>query len=94
MTVPKTSQDGTVLTERSRDVLVVTMARPHVEPIAVNARLATEASKAIVRPTHQLLEAAAWRVQRGYVDKVMSSEDARDGASAFVQRREPTWKGG
>jgi enoyl-CoA hydratase len=34
-----------------------------------------------------------WERQREIAAPVMSSEDAREGASAFKEKREPVWRG-
>lgn len=61
--------------------------------IAQNAPLSLNVSKAIVR------EGAAWSAdeaferQRPLVAAVMESEDAREGARAFTEKRAPHWQG-
>jgi enoyl-CoA hydratase len=63
------------------------------ERIAANAPLALAASKRIV------VESAAWGAdeqwdrQRPVSDPVMASEDAREGATAFAEKRPPEWRG-
>ncbi len=34
-----------------------------------------------------------WERQAAITDPVMSSEDAKEGASAFKEKREPAWRG-
>jgi enoyl-CoA hydratase len=34
-----------------------------------------------------------WRKQRPYLEQVLSSDDAQEGARAFAEKREPKWKG-
>ncbi|MER7007888.1 crotonase/enoyl-CoA hydratase family protein [Dactylosporangium sp. NPDC000555] len=61
--------------------------------IARNAPLSVAASKRV------LIESADWPVgtgferQRHHFDPVFASSDAREGAAAFRERREPTWTG-
>lgn len=61
--------------------------------IAANGPLALQATKQI------LLESADWPDQEFFArqariaDPVFASEDAREGATAFAERREPVWKG-
>jgi enoyl-CoA hydratase/carnithine racemase len=63
------------------------------ETIAANGPLALAATKRI------LLEAADWpdaeffARQHEISDPVFASEDAREGATAFAERRDPVWKG-
>ena len=59
--------------------------------IAQNAPLA--ASKRIVSRAQDWDEAEAWRRQDEIVAPVLSSEDAREGATAFAEKRAPVWKG-
>lgn len=62
------------------------------EQIARNAPLALEASKELVRlaitdPTQVRSRRQHWQ------SVVFGSEDAREGATAFVEKREPMWRG-
>jgi enoyl-CoA hydratase len=61
--------------------------------IARNGPLALIASKKIVRSTHDWTEEEAWREQRKLVEPVFTSEDAREGATAFAEKRDPIWRG-
>lgn len=62
--------------------------------IAANAPLAVQASKAIVRDAVDLDEEAGWELQdRLGLPVIMGSEDAREGARAFAEKRPPVWKG-
>ena len=60
--------------------------------VARNAPLAVTASKAVA------LESATWTVaeafdrQDQFFDPVFASADAKEGATAFRERREPTWR--
>lgn len=63
------------------------------ERIARNAPLAVSASKQVMRQTRGLTEEEAWAVQAPYMGKVFGSEDAKEGATAFAQKREPKWTG-
>ncbi len=61
--------------------------------IAANAPLAVAASKAVV------CQSAGWEVgdaferQRAFIAPVLASEDALEGAAAFIERRAPVWVG-
>jgi enoyl-CoA hydratase len=63
------------------------------EVIAANAPLALAASKRII------VEAPAWDPNEAWVKQgeiagpVFVSEDAREGATAFAEKRAPLWKG-
>ncbi|MBA2763201.1 MAG: crotonase/enoyl-CoA hydratase family protein [Thermoleophilaceae bacterium] len=61
--------------------------------IAGNAPLALAASKQIVAQTLDWTEAEAWERQGEIAGPVFGSEDAREGAVAFAEKRPPVWKG-
>jgi enoyl-CoA hydratase len=61
--------------------------------IAENGPLALTASKAIVRESHTWSEAEMWDKQAGYIAPVFMSQDAREGAAAFAEKRKPNWQG-
>lgn len=62
--------------------------------VASNAPLAVQASKAIVRDALDLNEAAAWKLQdRVGLAVVYETEDAREGARAFAEKRPAVWQG-
>ncbi len=61
--------------------------------IAVNAPLALIASKRILESQWEWEGAEAWVRQREIVDPVFQSADAREGATAFAEKREPVWRG-
>ena len=60
--------------------------------IAANGPLAIEATKAVVRAAAVDFDEAN-RLQAEWAPKIFDSEDAKEGATAFVERREPIWKG-
>jgi enoyl-CoA hydratase len=61
--------------------------------IAANAPLALVASKRIVSESADWCAAEAFARQAEIADPVFASEDAREGAVAFTERRQPIWVG-
>jgi enoyl-CoA hydratase len=60
--------------------------------IAANAPLAVAASKAVITRQASWGEDDFWERQAAIVDPVMASEDAREGARAFTEGRDPRWR--
>ncbi|MCD6638324.1 MAG: enoyl-CoA hydratase-related protein, partial [Nocardioides sp.] len=73
--------------------LALDVAIELAEEVAANAPLALAASKRV------LVESVDWPLeekfdhQEQYVDPVRQSADAKEGARAFVEKREPRWTG-
>jgi enoyl-CoA hydratase len=61
--------------------------------IVRNAPLAVQASKQIVRDALDLDEAGGWALQDRLAHAPLYSEDAKEGARAFVEKRDPVWQG-
>jgi enoyl-CoA hydratase len=92
-----------ILAERGYEVgLVNRLAEPGqavdvavelAEAVAVNAPLALAASKRIVVESAGWDPNEAWLKQGEIAGPVFVSEDAREGATAFAEKRDPVWKG-
>lgn len=61
--------------------------------IAANGPLAVAASKQIVQRSGDWTTEEGWREQDAIMMPVFSSEDAREGATAFAEKRAPVWRG-
>jgi enoyl-CoA hydratase len=61
--------------------------------LAKNGPLALAASKQILQQQFDWSTAEMWERQAEIAGPVMSSEDAREGASAFKEKRNPVWRG-
>ena len=61
--------------------------------IAANAPIAIRVTKRIVNESAEWTMAEAWSRQRELVDQVLASDDAREGAVAFAEKRPPKWTG-
>ena len=61
--------------------------------VARNGPLALKASKRIVQSSGDWTDAEAWEKQGEIAGPVMTSEDAREGAVAFAEKRDPIWRG-
>ncbi len=68
-------------------------ARALARTIADNGPLAVIASKGIIRDSWNWPDAEINALQSPYIAHVFASEDAREGAMAFAQKRKPEWKG-
>lgn len=63
------------------------------ESVSENGPLALRATKQIVAHAHTWSEADAFTEQRRYADPALRSEDAKEGARAFAEKRKPIWRG-
>lgn len=63
------------------------------EEIAANAPLALAASKRILQEQWDWSAEQMWDAQSAISDPVFVSEDAREGATAFAEKRPPVWRG-
>lgn len=63
--------------------------------IAVNAPLAVQASKRVARgivANEVEREAGSWKRARAELEVLMASDDAKEGARAFAEKRAPVWR--
>lgn len=63
------------------------------ERIATNAPLSLSATKQIIRQAANWSEAEAWSEQRRLARTALKSQDAKEGARAFAEKRAPVWRG-
>ena len=63
------------------------------ERIARNGPLAVAATKEIVASARDWRTDDAFARQRAIYEPVFASEDAREGAAAFAEKRQPVWQG-
>jgi enoyl-CoA hydratase len=71
----------------------VAVALELAETIAANGPLALAATKRLMIEAVDWPESEFFARQQEIVAPVMSSEDAREGATAFAEKRPPVWKG-
>jgi len=63
------------------------------ERIAQNGPLAVAATKQIARSSADWTLEERWERQHQIMQPVFTSEDAREGATAFAEKRPPVWRG-
>lgn len=68
-------------------------ARALAAEIASNAPLSVAATKRMVSQSPRWPEESVWDRQDAELEPVINSEDAREGAASFTEKREPVWKG-
>ena len=68
-------------------------ARALAARIAANGPLAVATTKQIIAQQHDWDMTEAWAQQQPMLQPVFTSEDAREGARAFAEKRPPVWTG-
>lgn len=81
------------LVNRITDGVALDAALLLAETIAANGPLAVKASKEIVADSRLWSDEEMWKKQGQAIGHVFVSEDAREGAAAFAEKRKPNWKG-
>lgn len=71
----------------------IATARILAEEIAANAPLSLAATKQVVANSHRWPVDELWQKQNAILETVITSEDAREGAAAFAEKRVPNWRG-
>jgi enoyl-CoA hydratase len=61
--------------------------------IAGSGPIAIKAIKSLVRAAAQMPPDQVWAMQEELHPVVFGSEDAKEGATAFIEKRDPVWKG-
>ncbi|MBD3728274.1 MAG: crotonase/enoyl-CoA hydratase family protein [Sphingomonadales bacterium] len=61
--------------------------------ITANGPLAVQISKQVIQESREWPRSERWLRQAALVDRVFVSEDAREGAAAFAEKRAPNWTG-
>lgn len=81
------------LINRITDGPAIEAARELAQAIAANGPLALIASKGIIRDSWLWSDAELNDRQNPYIASVFTSQDAREGALAFAEKRKPNWQG-
>ena len=81
------------LVNRVTDGPAIGGARELARTVAENGPLALIASKGIIRDSWNWPDDELMSRQAAYIGHVFMSEDAREGARAFAEKRKPNWQG-
>jgi enoyl-CoA hydratase len=72
---------------------VLPTALEYAARVTANAPLAVAVTKQLIWDENRMHDAAEWAVIRAKAAPVFASDDAREGALAFAERRAPVWTG-
>lgn len=72
---------------------VIAAATDLANEISANAPLSVQATLALARVAADETEAELWRLTQKHAMRVMTSEDAKEGPRAFLEKRAPKWTG-
>ncbi|GAA3203747.1 hypothetical protein GCM10020255_109860 [Rhodococcus baikonurensis] len=71
----------------------LTVARELAARVAANGPLAVRATKQVLAMSAKYTDPDAFVAQREFIDPVFTSRDAKEGATAFAEKRSPVWSG-
>lgn len=72
---------------------VMAAARELAEKVAASAPMSVSFGLALARRAAAGEEAALWALNDEYLDRATGSQDAQEGARAFLEKRPPEWRG-
>lgn len=72
---------------------VVSSAEALAQRIAVNAPIAVRESRKVVMETQGMSDEQGWEITKQHFRVVVKTEDFNEGPLAFVEKRDPVWKG-